>query len=131
MSIVSKNVFIVKCNLSTFTESFSRKKNSEIINHYEIRQRLTNNDVFKTPPTDEIVNFQIMKKLNNFKDCKKTDFLFFYQDDIEDNFVNGLKSFFSDSLYAIHYHLLLESSTKNTKLKKQFNTIQIIGPSWS
>jgi hypothetical protein len=131
MSTVSKNVFIVKCDLSKFTESFSRKKNSEIINHYEIRQRLTNNDVFKTPPTDEIVNFQIMKKLNNFKDCKKTEFLFFYQDQLEDMFINGLKSFFSDSSYTMHFHLLLESETKNTKLKKQFNTVQIMGPSWS
>jgi hypothetical protein len=131
MSVVSKNVFIVKCDLSVFTDNFARKKNSEIINHHEIRQRLTNNDVFKTPPTDEIVHFQIIKRLNNFKECKKTEFLFIFQERVEDNFVSGIKTFFEDSEYPVHYHLLLESELKNTRLKKQFNTVQIMGPSWS
>ena len=90
---MSKNIFVVKCNPSRFSDNFSRKKNSEIINHYEIRQRLTNNDVFKNPPTDEIVNFQIIKKLNNFKGCRNTEFLFFYQDKINDEFIIGLKKF--------------------------------------
>lgn len=131
MSILSKNVFIVKCDLSTFNENFSRKKNSEIINHHEIRQRLTNNDVFKTPPTDEIVNFQIIKKLNNFKDCKKTEFLFIYQDSIEIDFMGRLKIFFEDSNFPIHYHLLLDQEPKAKKLKSHFNTVQVMDDNWS
>jgi hypothetical protein len=130
MLIVSKNIFIVKCEPSFFSDSFSRKKNSEIINHYEIRQRLTNNDVFKNPPTDEIVHFQIVKRLNNFKECKKTEFLFLYQDKVDDGFIIRLKKFFDDSEYPVHYHLLLESEIKNARLKKHFNSVQIMGSSW-
>jgi hypothetical protein len=131
MPELSKNVFIVKCDISLFNESFSRKKNSEIINHHDIRQRLTNNDVFKSPPTDEIVNFQIIKKLNNFKDCKKTEFLFIYQDTVNPEFVNRLKGFFKDSEFPVLYHLLVENENKNAKVKKQFTTIQVMGSNWS
>jgi hypothetical protein len=131
MPVLSKNVFIVKCDLSLFNESFSRKKNSEIINHHEIRQRLTNNDVFKTPPTDEIVNFQIIKKLNNFKECKKTEFLFFFQDSVNDDFVSRLKDFFLGSDYPIHYHLLTDQETKSPKMKKHFSTVQFMDSNWA
>jgi hypothetical protein len=131
MPELSKNVFIVKCDISLFNESFSRKKNSEIINHHDIRQRLTNNDVFKSPPTDEIVNFQIIKKLNNFKDCKKTEFLFIYQDNVNPEFVNRLKGFFKDSEFPVLYHLLVENENKTAKVKKQFTTIQVMGSNWS
>jgi hypothetical protein len=131
MSILSKNVFIVKCDLSLFSDSFSRKKNSEIINHHDIRQRLTNNDVFKSPPTDEIVNFQIIKRLNNFKECKKTEFLFIYQESIDDGFVSRLKNFFTDSEFAIHYHLLIDQEMKPAKIKKHFSTVQIMDSNWA
>jgi hypothetical protein len=128
---MSKNIFVVKCDPSRFSDNFSRKKNSEIINHYEIRQRLTNNDVFKNPPTDEIVNFQIIKKLNNFKGCRNTEFLFFYQDKINDEFIIGLKKFFIDSGYPIHYHLISESEIKSNRLKKHFNSFQIMDSTWT
>ena len=126
MPELSKNVFIVKCDISLFNESFSRKKNSEIINHHDIRQRLTNNDVFKSPPTDEIVNFQIIKKLNNFKDCKKTEFLFFYRDAIDPFFIDALKEIVNQSDFPVHYHLLLEKDIKDSRIKKMFNTIQFM-----
>jgi hypothetical protein len=131
MPELSKNVFIVKCDLSLFNESFSRKKNSEIINHHDIRQRLTNNDVFKSPPTDEIVNFQIIKRLNNFKECKKTEFLFIYQENIDSEFVTKLKGFFRDSPFPVLYHLLVENDNKSARMKKQFTTIQVMGTNWS
>ena len=126
MPIVSKNVFIVKCDISLFESNFSRKKNSEIINHLEIRQRLTNNDVFKNPPTDDIVQFQIMKKLNSFKDCKKTEFLFFYRDSVDGSFIDALKEIVNQSEFPVNYHLLLESDIKDSKLKKKFNSIQFM-----
>ena len=63
MAVMSKNIFVVSCNREIFESSFSRKKNSDIINHYEIHQKLTNNDSAKIPPSQEIVNFQIIKKL--------------------------------------------------------------------
>jgi hypothetical protein len=130
MSILSKNVFIVKCDLPFFVESFSRKKNSEIINHHEIRHKLTNTDVFKTPPTNEIVNFQIIKKLNTFKEGKKSEFLFIYQDYVNDEFISNIKEFFSNSSYPVKYHLLIDREIKSPKIKNHFSTIQFIDSNW-
>ena len=59
-----KNVFIVKCDRDIFEKIFSKKKNSDVINHHDIRERLTNNDLYKIPPSPEIIQYQIMKKIN-------------------------------------------------------------------
>lgn len=117
--------------MNLFIDSFSRKKSSEIINHHEIRQRLTNNDVFKTAPTDEIINFQIIKRLNNFKECKRSEFLFIYQDDIHTEFINSIKEFFKGSEIPINYHLLLDEDIRNKRIKKVFNSVQIIDSNWT
>lgn len=123
---MSKNIFIVKCDRETFERSFSRKKNSEIINYYEIHQKLTNNDVSKAPPTKEIVEYQIIKKLNNFKDCRKTEFVFFLQEKIDRHFVYRLKEFFGECFVPIYYHLLLDKEIKDSKITKEFNTVQYL-----
>lgn len=130
MSITSKNVFLVKCDLLLFSDTFSKKKNSDVINQHDIRQKLTNNDVFKIPPTEDIVNFQIIKKLSNFKICNKTEFLFIYQEEIKTKFIDQLKEFFSDSNYPINYHLLLDEEIKLKKIKNLVNSIQFIDDNW-
>lgn len=124
MPIMSKNVFIVKCDRDTFERSFTRKKNSEIINYYEVHQKLTNNDSNKTPPTEEIVNFQIVKKLNNFRDCRKTEFVFFLRERIDRDFVVRLKDFFDDCFVPVYYHLLIDSDVKDKKMLKEFHSVQ-------
>lgn len=101
-----------------------------MINHHLIREKLTNNDAFKIPPSEEIVNYQIIKKLNNFKVCKKTEFLFILKNDIDVKFIQNLKEFFSDSNFQILYHLLIEENKKKEKFRKMFNTIQIIDANW-
>jgi hypothetical protein len=131
MPISAKNIFVVKCDRSMFNDTFSRKKSSEIINHHEIRQRLTNNDVFKMPPTDEIINFQIIKRLNNFRECKKTEFLFIYQDEVHLEFINQIKDFFQNSDIPVNYHLLLAEDIKSAKIKKSFNSVRVIDSNWA
>ena len=121
---MSKNIFIVQCDLPTFEKSFSRKKNTEIINRHEVYQKLTNNDISKTPPTEEIVDYQIIKKLNNFRDCKKTEFVFIYQEEIDKKFINNIKRFFANSEHPVFYHLLMDREIKNPKLLEEFNTFQ-------
>lgn len=121
---MSKNVFIVRCDRDTFEKSFIRKKNSEVINHYEIFQKLTNNDSSKTPPTDEIVNFQIVKKLNNFRDCRKTEFIFVLREKIDRDFVIRLKNFFDGSFVPVFYHLLSDMEVRDRKIIKEFHSVQ-------
>jgi hypothetical protein len=117
-----KNVFIVKCDRENFEKNFSKKRNSDIINHNDIRERLTNNDVFKSPPSPEIVQFQIIKRINSFTRCKKSEFLFFYQEDLTSDFVDGLKTLFSSCEYPINYHLVTDDS--NVEFREKFYSIQ-------
>jgi len=121
---INKNIFIVNCEKSVFEESFSRKRNSDIINHYEIKQRLTNNDLFKTPPSNEIVEYQIIKKLNSFRKCKKTEFLFFFTESINENIISGIKSIFTDCEFPVIYHLLVEDPDKVKIKNQEFNSVQ-------
>jgi len=117
-----KNVFIVKCDRENFEKNFSKKRNSDIINHNDIRERLTNNDVFKSPPSPEIVQFQIIKRINSFTRCKKSEFLFFYQEDLTSGFVDGLKTLFSSCEYPINYHLVTDDS--EIEFREKFCSIQ-------
>jgi hypothetical protein len=126
MPIMSKNVFIVRCDRETFENSFTRKKNSDIINHYEIHQKLTNNDSSKTPPSDEIVNYQIVKRLNSFRECRKTEFVFVLREKIDQNFIIRLKDFFGECFVPVFYHLLVDKEVKDKKLIKEFNTVSLL-----
>jgi len=126
MPIMSKNVFIVRCDRETFESSFTRKKNSDIINHYEIHQKLTNNDSSKTPPSDEIVNYQIVKRLNSFRECRKTEFVFVLREKIDQNFIIRLKEFFGECFVPVFYHLLVDKEVKDKKLIKEFNTVSLL-----
>ena len=124
---LTKNIFIVNCDKSVFEGYFSRKRNSDIINHHEIRQRLTNNDVFKTPPSQEVVEFQIIKKLNSFSRCKKSEFLFFFADSINTDLLDVMKRIFSNCEFSVNYHLLLENENQNLlNVESSFHSIQTL-----
>ena len=122
--MMSKNIFIVQCDLPTFEKSFSKKKNTEVINRHEVYQKLTNNDISKTPPTEEIVDYQIIKKLNNFRACKKTEFVFIHREEIDKKFIKQIKRFFSNLEHPTFYHLLMDKDLKDPKIIKEFNTFQ-------
>ena len=63
MPIQSKNVFLVKCEISVFESLFSKKKNLEVINHREIREKMQNSDYKKFEPSDDVVQLQIINGL--------------------------------------------------------------------
>ena len=126
MPIMSKNIFIVNCDRETFERSFNKKKNTEVINHYEIYQKLTNNDISKSPPTPEIVEYQIVKRLNNFRDCRRSEFVFFLQEEIDKTFVDRLKVFFGGCFVPVYYHLLADQEIRDTKILKEFNSVHYL-----
>lgn len=122
MPIMSKNVFIVKCGRDSFERSFVRKKNSDVINFYEIHQKLTNNDSSKIPPSDDIVNFQIVKKLNKFRLCRKTDFVYMLSENINTEFIDRLKGFFEGCYVPVYYHLLIDTNIEDELLLSEFDS---------
>lgn len=121
---MTKNVFIVKCDREVFERNFSKKRNSDVINHHEIREKLTNNDLYKTPPSPEIIQYQIMKKINSFTRCKKSEFIYLYREEITREFVEGVKTLFSTTEFPINFHLVID---KNIEVEESlFCTIQVI-----
>lgn len=123
---MSKNIFVVNCEISKFEDYFSRKKNSDIVNYFEIKKRLTNNDVFKTPPSDDIVEFHMLKRLNSFSRCKKSEFLYFYSNSLREDLIKNLKSLFSDCEFLVNFHLLQEDGTPFPKYREEFTSVQYL-----
>lgn len=107
-----KNIFLVVCDEDFFNEEFSRKKISDIINYFEIKKRLTNNDLLKNEPTKNIVEFHIIKKLNSFANCKKREFLYFYSKNVTKRLIENIKGIFSTCEYPVKFHLLIDNNKK-------------------
>ena len=121
---MTKNVFIVKCERDIFEKIFSKKRNSDVINHHDIRERLTNNDLYKTPPSPEIIQFQIMKKINSFTKCKKSEFIYLYREEISKEFVDGVKNLFTSSENPVNFHLVTDQEMEVSD--DMFYSIQIM-----
>jgi len=103
---ITKNVFIVSCERNKFEKYFSKKRNSDVINWKEIKDKLTNNDALKIPPSTEIVEFQVIKKINSFSKCKRLEFLYYYTEEVTDNMIQSIKTFFKNCQYPVNYHLI-------------------------
>jgi hypothetical protein len=125
MRITSKNVFIVNTDRETFENFLVRKKNTEIINHHDINQKLINNDSSKSTPNPEIIEFYILKKINIFKSSKKLEFLFFLVEDLSKDFIINIKSLLSDTSTQIYYHLLTPNN-QDEDIKSFFDSIQCL-----
>jgi hypothetical protein len=125
MAIQSKNVFLVRCEIETFEILFSKKKNLEVINYHNIREKLQNSDYQKSEPSEEIVQLQIIKKINNFRDCKKTECLYIHKEKIDKEFIRRVKHLLKLSPFSIEYHLLHDGKMERG-IKREFDSISEI-----
>lgn len=123
---ITKNVFIVNCERERFEKFFSKKRNSDVINWKDIRDKLTNNDALKIPPTKQIIEFQIIKKFNSFSKCKRTEFLYYYVDNISDDIINEVKSFFRSCQFLVNYHIITSVEQGFDSILNDFNSVQLI-----
>ena len=115
---ITKNVFIVNCERNKFEKFFSKKRNSDIINWQEIKDKLTNNDALKTPPSKQIVEFQVIKKINSFSKCKRLEFLYYFAETVNEDIIEGVKTFFKGCPYPVNYHLI-------TNVSEEFDNINL------
>jgi hypothetical protein len=102
-----KNVFIVSCSEYNFNKIQKTKKKSDIINPYSIRDKLSEKN---RSASEEIVTYNIVKKINNFKKCKFSQFVYYYNTNVSETFIEEIKNIFSNSEYEIIYHLLVDFS---------------------
>lgn len=121
-----KNVFIVSCTEYNFNKLQKIKKKSDIINPYLIKYKLMEKN---RVPSEEIVSYNIIKKINTFKHCKTSQFIYYYNIEISDLFLKEIKRLFNNSEYEIFYHLLIDNSINHEKLEKiiqEFDSVQYI-----
>lgn len=122
-----KNIFIVYSDYDLFTKTIQRKnKKSEIINPHSIRKRFsTEGD--DCPP--EVVAFNIVKRINSFKLCKTSSFIYYYANILDSELLNSLTSLFGHCSYLTYFHLLIEDTRLHLideNIKSKFQSIQVI-----
>lgn len=122
-----KNIFIVYSDYDLFTKTIQRKnKKSEIIDPHSIKKRYsTEEDV--CPP--DVISMNIVKRINSFKLCKTSSFIYYYANILDKNLLNSLISLFNHCSYTTYFHLLTEEQKLEileNDIKEFFNSIQII-----
>jgi len=122
-----KNIFIVYSDYDLFTKTIQRKnKKSEIIDPHFIKKRYTSeNDV--CPP--EVVSMNIVKKINSFKLCKTSSFIYYYANILDKCLLKSITSLFNHCSYTTYFHLLIEENRihhLNDETKSYFQSIQTI-----
>jgi len=121
----SKNIFIVCCEHQMFKDKFSKRKNCVIINYKEVIDKLTNDDVMNIPPTQDLIDFYIIKRINEFKLSKREEFLYVWNDKISNEYISYIINKFNHSHVTSYFHLLI--TTENDSIdKSKFNTIQFL-----
>jgi hypothetical protein len=122
---ITKNVFIVNCERINFEKYFSKKRNSDVINWKDIKDKLTNNDALKIPPSQQIVEFQVIKKINSFSKCKRLEFLYYYTEKLNDEIIENVKTFFKGCQFPINYHLIT-NGLNESDVSDNFESIQLL-----
>ena len=122
---ITKNVFIVNCERTNFEKYFSKKRNSDVINWKDIKDKLTNNDALKIPPSTQIIEFQVIKKINSFSRCKRLEFLYYYTEKINDEIIQNVKDFFRGCQFPINYHLIT-NELNQSDVTSSFESIQLL-----
>lgn len=123
MPIQSKNVFLVRCGVDVFESMFSKKKNLEVINYKEIREKMQNSDYQKSEPNEELVQLQIIKRINLFKDCKRTESIYIHHEKVDRLFIHKIKNLLQTSPFLIEYHLLHDGKMERG-IKREFDSIK-------
>lgn len=119
-----KNVFFVNCDFAFFRQNFRKSKNAEIIVFEEVRKRLASREVQKERPSDEIVRFHIAKRVNNFLKSSRTEFLYYYMEDMSPPTVVKLRKFAKSE--GVRAFLLVEDQAAFDSLSAQFDNVLLI-----
>ena len=89
---MDKEFIIVCCSKEDFKAKYKKAEAVEIINYYDIINKLESNDVFKEKPTDFIVQSYVMKKILRSVQSKKVERIFYLMDKYSDDRFEYLKA---------------------------------------
>lgn len=122
--IEQKEFVIVHCSLKLFNDNFKKDRNTEIVNYHDIMSKLENNDIYKNVPDRNIIEYYIIRKINNIINTKKTKRIFYFLENLEIDIIQAIKRIITTD-HDICYKLLLIEDDDIDDIKQEFDTIQI------
>ena len=122
--IEQKEFVIVHCSLKTFNDNFKKDKITEVVNYHDIMSKLENNDIYKNVPDRNIIEYYIIRKINNIINTKKTERIYYFLENLELDIIKAIKRIIRTQ-HEISYKLLLIEDDDIDDIKQEFDTIQI------
>ena len=125
ITTVEKDFVIVHCSLKEFNENFKKRKNAEIINYHDIVSKLENNDIYKHVPDRSVVQYYIVKRINQLINNPKVPTIYYFLENLELPIIKSIKRI-SGGEFHFNWKLMLIEDDDIDDIKSEFDTIQIL-----
>ncbi len=126
----TKHVFFVNCAYPFFQANFRKTKNSEVLVFDDVRKRLASREVSREAPSDEIVRFYLAKRVSQFMQSTRTDFLYYYLRDAREDTVSRVQTFASANSAASVF-LMVEDAGVYDALRLRMDNVLLVRESMS
>ena len=121
---MTQKFVIVHCSLKEFNKNFKKNRDIEIINYHDIMAKLENNDVYKNVPDRSVIEYYIVKRINNIVNSGKASKIYYFLENLELDIIKAVKRIVPS--VNIEYELLLIEDDDIDDIKHEFDTIQIL-----
>ncbi len=121
----NQKFIIVHCSLKEFNKNFKKNRDVEIINYHDVMAKLENNDVYKNVPDRSVIEYYIVKRINNVVKGRKVSTIYYFLENLELNVIRSIKRIIGYQ-ENLEYELMLIDDDDIDDIKHEFDTIQII-----
>lgn len=119
--------FIIVCSDDKeFKEKYKKTPTSESINHTEILNKLSGNDIYEASPTSKIVKFFIISRINKAIKNKKVDKIHYRVDEINLDVIESLNLIIHTYSEEVDIRLITHKEIDLSEVKKNFEKIKIL-----
>ena len=122
---ITQEFVIVHCSLKEFNDNFKKRKNAEIINYHDVMAKLENNDIYKNVPDRAVIEYYIIKRINQVLNNGKVPTIFYFLENLELSIIKSIKKTIGANR-DIGYKLMLIEDDDIDDIKGEFDTIQIL-----
>ena len=123
--MIDQKFVIVHCSLKDFNKNFKKGRDIEIINYHDVMAKLENNDVYKNVPDRKVIEYYIVKRINNVVTGNKVNKIYYLLENLEIDVIQAIKRVvgYQENL---EYELILMEDNDIDDVKDEFDTIQIL-----
>jgi hypothetical protein len=122
---LTQKFIIVHCSLKEFNKNFKKNRDVEIINYHDVMAKLENNDVYKNVPDRSVIEYYIVKRINNVINGNKVSKIYYFLENLELDVIKSIKRVIGYQ-ENLEYELMLIDDDDIDDIKHEFDTIQII-----